>query len=124
MSQTSFRIDSTDLQNNLKVLPEKVNATVGIYAKTASKTLENYAKQNAPWTDRTGHARQRLTGDAEEVERGWQIALSQGVDYGVYLELAHEKKYAILQPTILAKSGDVMHGFTHLMDKMGYVSNG
>lgn len=120
----SFRIDSTEVQNNLKALPPKVNAAVGMYAKTASKTLENYAKQNAPWTDRTGHARQRLTGDATEVERGWQIELSQGVDYGIFLELAHEKRFAILQPTILAKSSEVLHGFTHLMDKLGYINNG
>lgn len=124
MSRTSFRIDSANLQKNMDRFPEKVNAAVGIYAKTASKTMENYAKQNAPWTDRTGHARQRLTGDAEAVEKGWQIALSQGVDYGVFLELAHEKKYAILQPTVMAKSSDILHGFTHLMEKMGYVSNG
>lgn len=124
MSQASFRIDSADLQKNLNKLPEKVNMAVGIYAKTASKTMENYAKQNAPWTDRTAHARQRLTGDASEVEKGWQIELSQGVDYGVFLELAHEKRFAILQPTVLAKSGEVVHGFTHLMDKLGYVNNG
>lgn len=119
----SFRIDSSEVQNNLKALPSKVNAAVGMYAKTASKTLENQAKQNAPWTDRTGHARQRLTGDANEVEKGWQIELSHGVDYGIYLELAHEKRFAILQPTIISRSNEILHGFTHLMDKMGYVSN-
>ena len=124
MAQASFRIDSTQVQNNLKAFPAKVNSAVGMYAKTASKTLENQAKQNAPWTDRTGHARQRLTGDASEVEKGWQIELSQGVDYGIYLELAHEKRFAILQPTVLSKSPEIIHGFTHLMDKLGYVNNG
>ena len=120
----AFRFDSSNLEEGLKVLPQKVNAAVGIYAKTASKKLENHMKQNAPWTDRTGHARQRLTGDAEEVKKGWQITLSHGVDYGIFLELAHEKRFAILAPTIEAKSGEVLKGFEHLMDRMGYTKNG
>jgi len=48
--------------------------------------LENYAKTHAPWTDRTGHARQGLHAGVDV--RGEQLVLylSHGVEYGRYLE--------------------------------------
>ena len=48
--------------------------------------LEGEAKINAPWTDRTGHARQSLNGKATNKGSEYRISLSHGVEYGEILE--------------------------------------
>lgn len=93
-------------------------AAVKMYAETQAKNLEGYAKQNRPWTDRTGDARKRLSGYVTEIPKGYRINLAQGVTYGIFLELAHEKRFAILEPTIRLKGPEVVKGFENLLDRL------
>ncbi len=83
--------------------------------RKAQKKFENYAKINRPWTDRTGHARQRLTGYVETFSDKTRINIAHGVYYGVYLELCNEKRFAILQKTVNALSVEVLNGFKDLL---------
>lgn len=62
--------------------------------------METWAKQNAPWQDRTGDARERLHATVEETGPIGTIVLSHGVDYGIWLEVAHSGAYAIIAPAI------------------------
>lgn len=96
---------------NPQKVEKKVRAAIGLYADTASKKMEGEAKKNAPWTDRTGNARNSIQGDF-----GWQgnkavITLSGNMDYSVWLELAHGKKYAILKPTIDKFTPEILRGY-------------
>lgn len=111
-------IDTNDLEKGLVELDQKVSAALGMYADTAALKLQNYARDKASWVDRTGAARQRLTGEAEEVEEGYKLVLSHGVDYGIWLELANEKNYAILDPTIKAMSPEILRGFSQLLERL------
>jgi hypothetical protein len=91
--------------------------------------LEDDAKQNAPWTDRTANARQMLYGWTDIIEDAVYLYLSHGVTYGYWLEvkkptrtvdlvgleLKEAGKYAIVLPTlekyfnqIMKMVGDVM----------------
>lgn len=106
------------LSSGAKRFNAKLFAAMDDYVKSAAQELEAEMKTNAPWKDRTGDARKRLTAEAQDTISGYQIKLAQGVDYGVYLELAHEKKYAIIQPTIAKKSGEVTEGFSDLINKI------
>lgn len=106
-----------ELANGLNVFSERQEQALGIYADTAAQMLQDYMKDTAPWTDRTGEARRRLSAKAEKVENGYQIELAHGVDYGVNLELDYEKRYAVIQPTILQKSNEVMQGFQGLLNR-------
>lgn len=95
---------------------KQVRAAIGAYADTAAKKMEGEAKMNAPWADRTGNARNSIQGDF-----GWQgnkavITLSGNMDYSVYLELAHEKKYAILKPTIDRNAPEILKGYQRLVE--------
>lgn len=70
-------------------------------AAQRARDMEAWAKANAPWTDRTGAARATLHASVEE--SGFaigQIVLAHGVDYGVWLEIAHGGQYAIIAPAI------------------------
>lgn len=63
--------------------------------------MEAYAKTHAPWTDRTGHARQSLHGGVERrADDTLVLYLSHGMEYGIWLELANGGNYAILGPTV------------------------
>lgn len=114
--------DLSSLLNGLSNAENKVDAAVRMFAETGALKLQNYAKQNAPWTDRTGHARQRLNSYVSAVSNGYKIALAHGVNYGIWLELAHEKRFSIIPQTInYVGSHDIMPGLAKLMDRLGGV---
>lgn len=83
-----------------------------------AKKLEGYAKQNAPWTDRTGRARQSLNASVSTIPNGYRITLAHGVDYGLWLELAHERRFAIVMPAIEKKGGEIVKSFQNFMENM------
>ena len=60
--------DATELVDALKNLDRSLTSKeyggLLMLMQTAASKMETWAKQNAPWTDRTGQARQRLTGQA------------------------------------------------------------
>jgi hypothetical protein len=68
--------------------------------------MQNDAKANATWTDRTGNARTGLfgTSEADFATKVVTIYLSHGavIDYGVWLELAHSGSYAVIMRTMEA----------------------
>lgn len=63
--------------------------------------IEAWMKDNAPWQDQTGNARQSLhTEVADIANQAVFILMSHGVEYGIFLELAHGGNYAILTPAL------------------------
>lgn len=118
MATSGFKFDAKDMLSKIGQASTKSEAAIAMYAENAALTLQNYARENRPWTDRTGHARQRLTGSVAKVSQGYQIILAHGVDYGKWLELAHEKRFAIIQPTIQAKSPEILSGFNKLLERL------
>jgi hypothetical protein len=62
---------------------------------------ENMAKQSAPWKDRTGNARNSITGSGPVTKNDRIVtALAIGMFYGVYLELSNGGKFRVVWPTI------------------------
>lgn len=102
-------------KTNFKAVEKKVRAAIGLYADTASKKMEGEAKINAPWTDRTGNARNSIQGDFDWQGNKAVITLSGNMDYSAWLELAHEKKYAILKPTIDRNAPEILKGYQRLV---------
>lgn len=113
-----FEFDPKNMIAGITAAATKTEAAIAMYAENGALTLQNYAREHRPWTDRTGHARQRLTGSVARVTEGYQIILAHGVDYGIWLELAHEKRFAIIQPTIQAKSSQILSGFEKLLERL------
>lgn len=93
----------------------KHKAALTVYAHTAAKKLEGEAKRSAPWTDRTGNARNSIQGTAGWDGETLKVILSGGMHYSVYLELAHEKKYAILKPTIDKNAPEILRKYQKLV---------
>jgi hypothetical protein len=95
-----------------------MNAAVQMFADTKAQYLQGEAQENRPWTDRTGEARKRLRGSYEKTVTGYRLVLAHGVDYGQWLELAHEKRYAIIEPTIRLCSPKIMKDFKGMMNRI------
>jgi hypothetical protein len=84
---------------------EKVGVAVRAVAEYIAQKTQAEMRQGAPWEDRTGNARTGLFSVVEDAAKDLvTIWLSHGhtVYYGVFLELAHGKQYAIIMPTIEA----------------------
>lgn len=115
----SMTLDTSDMEKNLKVSEEKFDKAVRMYAETGAVEFQNFAKDNRPWTDRTGHARQTLHGYVGKSAKGYRIYLSHGVFYGIFLELCHEKRFSIIPRTIqYVGTNVIMPGFKHMMGRM------
>jgi len=79
----------------------KVYEAIQAVADHFAAQFETYAKDNATWTDQTGNARQTLRGFKEELAKDVvAIYLAHGMDYGKFLELANQGRYAIILPTL------------------------
>lgn len=116
----SLRIEMNSLVQNLGGMNSRLDAALDMFTDNAALKLQNYARDKARWTDRTGHARQRLTGYKGKIANGYRIYLAHGVSYGIWLEYAHERKYAILEETIqTVGSSEIMPGFNRLIERLG-----
>jgi len=74
--------------------------------------MENYAKQNAPWTDRTGEARRQLAAKYTRTDEStFTVTLSHGVHYGYWLEYKDSGRYAILRPTLNTLFPDIVEEY-------------
>lgn len=110
--------DASEVYKKLSLLKTRLPQALDALADVGAKKMEAYAKPNAPWTDRTGNARLRLHGGYERTEDEIKVVISHGVDYGIWLELAHEKRFAILPETLNETSPEIIRGFQGLMDKV------
>ena len=81
--------------------------------------VESYAKRNAPWHDRSGNARGRLTAVSETPTGGpYKIILAHGVPYGIYLEVRWSGRLGIVNPTISHEGPEVMKTISAGLDKI------
>lgn len=116
---SGFRVDISGMVAGLSGASVKSEAAIALYAETGAIKLQNYARKNRPWTDRTGAARQRLTGTSSKISNGYRLTLAHGVDYGKYLELAHEKKYAIIPQTLTeVGENEILPGLEKLLERL------
>lgn len=112
-------LDSKQLEENMRQFKSKFDAAVSVLCASGAQKMEQYAKENRPWTDRTGSARQRLKGSWEKESDGYVIKIAHGVNYGVWLEFAHERKYAILWPTVeKVGKGEILPAFNNFIDRL------
>lgn len=103
LGNVSYTIDANTVLGNIQKLASgfrRGSSKIEKALEPIAQMGENYAKSNHRWQNRTGDAEAGLTGAV-----GWDtdtdlvIAFYHTVDYGVYLELGFQKRYAILEET-------------------------
>ena len=111
--------DESALKKNLDKMSVKLGAVVLMYSATKASELQSKMKVNRPWTDRTGLAKTLLNAKVSQPSLTIvRITLAHGVNYGIWLELAHEKNYAIIAPTIREEGPRVVEDLNNLMSKL------
>lgn len=114
-----IKYKGSNLDKGLDRMSVKLGAAVLMYANTKAAEIQSKMKVNRPWTDRTGMAKATLTTIVSQPESSIvRITLAHGVDYGIWLELAHEKNYAIIQPTINEEGPKFVKDLNGLMNKI------
>ena len=68
----------------------------------AKDQVESYARDNAPWEDRTGDARAGLTAEVMNNDGEIVMLLFHTVTYGRWLETIQNGNFAIILPTLEA----------------------
>ena len=111
--------DSSSLSKNLDKMSTKLGAVILMYSATKASELQSKMKLNRPWTDRTGMAKALLSAKVSQPSPTLvRITLAHGVDYGIWLELAHEKNYAVIAPTIREEGPRIVDDLDNLMSKL------
>ena len=117
----SFQLDydESNLGKNLDRMSEKLGAVLLMYAATKASELQAKMKLNRPWTDRTNMAKALLNAKVSQPNKNIiRITLTHGVEYGIWLELAHEKNYAIIAPTVREEGPRIVSDLGNLMSKL------
>ena len=115
----SFRMDPSNLLKGLSEHKMKMKVAIKLYGDTAGKKLEMEAKQNRPWQDRTSLARQTIQGGSDWKGNKVVVYVSGNTSYFPFLELAHEKAYAVLWPTIQRMAKEIIEGMNNLLNRRG-----
>lgn len=107
---------------NLKNFTPKLKAALALDAQNIAYRMEAWARDNAPWEDRTAHAKLFLRSTVKWTNTNTlMIAMSHNVDYGVYLELCNEGKYAILEKTIQEFAPQFIEGWKKIVQSAGVI---
>ena len=117
----AFQLDynKKNIKKNLDKMSVKLGAVILMYSATKASEIQAKMKINRPWTDRTGMAKALLNAKVSQPnDNTIRITLSHGVNYGIWLELAHEKNYAIIAPTIREEGPRIVEDLNNLMSKL------
>ncbi|MBU3205130.1 hypothetical protein KPL30_13325 [Clostridium algidicarnis] len=95
----------------------KSKAAIGVYADTAGKKLEDHAKNNTKWTDRTGLSRKTIEGGKQWEGDKCNVYVTGNTEQFPYLELAMDKQYSILKPTVNKLSPEILKGLNKILEK-------
>ena len=113
-----FEVNAANFLNNLTAVDTRMLQATRLYAETAGAQMEAYAKQNAPWKDITGISRQTISHDVKSERYKQTIILRGGVSHHfIFLELGFEKRYSIINPTLIKMAPGIVQGWRQIIGK-------
>lgn len=95
---------------NLDTVTDKMEASAKAAMETVTDALENWAKTEHTYTDRTSNLTNSIRGFVGEAMQQGVLTgyLTAGMEYGVFLELARSGKWAFLWPVIEKHQADIL----------------
>lgn len=98
----------------------KAGAIILLYAGTKAKQMQSYMQVRRRWMDRTGEAKRRLSARVSQPDSNTvRITCSHGVPYGIWLELAHNRRFSIIRETINQFSFQLLDGLNTIFGEWG-----
>ena len=118
----TFRYRESTLNRNLDRMAEKAGAVILQYCQTKAPIIEAEMKGTRPWKDQSGGAKATLNVRVSNPEPNIvRMTLAHGKDYGIWLELANEKNFAIIEPTLRYSGPEVVEELQGIFEKFGKV---
>jgi predicted peptidase len=106
-----------EVLSNLGKWAEEKRAGCEGVARVTAVNAQNYARQNHPWINRTGHAQAGLNGGSFwESPSILKTYLAHSMSYGVFLELANDRKYQILEESLNQYKDSFYNGIKRIME--------
>jgi hypothetical protein len=115
---TVIKWTSDTLSPGLKTAPLLLHKKLEAFMDFQSEQVQDYMRSNAPWTDRTGNARNGLFARGVSDVTTHSIVCYHTVPYGIWLEVRFSGKNAIILPTILNEGKRVMSSLRHFLDRL------
>lgn len=110
-----MKFDFTNMLKGIKEWDRKITKATELYAETAAEKMVAEAKKNKPWKPKTHLSHQTIDYKIVKLPNKVQIQLRGNTPHFKYLELCHEKKNAILWPTIKKNSSEVIKGWAKIV---------
>lgn len=118
MVSVEVDFDGKRLGNNLRNFDDRLRRNVSAVVDYEAAYATTWLKHNARWTDRTGAARSGLMALPNHGKTYEEIIMRYSVYYGIWLEVAHDRKYAVITPAIRIIGAKLMQDLQHLIDRM------
>ena len=120
-----LRIDIGDALAGLSDYGNAAAACIAREGASAAARLEDFAKVNRPWTDRTGNARRTLEGvygfsGARGKKPGgvFSVGIEGHMPYSVFLELGFDGRYSVLQETVSALAPETLNDLAAMLNEI------
>lgn len=106
------------IPRNMEEMGAKLESALWATMQYWSPRVQSFARANAPWTDRTGNARQGLFAKPTRSARRHRITVFHSVPYGIWLEVAHSGTYQIIMPTVQNMGPQVMRSVQQIIGRL------
>jgi len=122
MARIKIDYDDKRLRKNTQKFDATLKRNVAAVVDRHAAVTTGWLKQNARWTDRTGAARSGLVAIPNSGNNYEEIFMAYSVNYGIWLEVAHDRKYAIITPAMRIMGQELIKSLQYLLDRMKYDS--
>lgn len=116
--RTGITITEDSLTTGAHKLKPLIERTIFMVMQVNTPQAENWMKTNAPWTDRTTNARNGLAARYGRDGTMHRMVLFHQVDYGIWLEVTHDGRNAIIDPALREFGPKVMKDIVGLLDRI------
>lgn len=118
MAKVRAEFDAKRLRRNLSTFDSRLRQNVSAVVDRRAGQTEADLKTGARWTDRTGAARSGLMAIPVHGKTFEEIFMAYSVTYGIWLEVAHDRKYEIITPMMRIAGMALMNDLRGLLDRM------
>lgn len=118
MGRFKVEFDEKKLKANVLNYPNKINNGISAVIDYNAAYTTGWLKQNAPWHDNTGAARSGLVALPFNDKSRHEILMAYSVYYGIWLEVAHSGRWAIITPAMRIIGEKVMRDLQLFLSTM------
>lgn len=115
-NRSGINFEDGRLRANLEEFDPRMNRGIAAAFEYQAPRSAARMKAEAPWTDRTGNARNGLFTVTRHSATKHQLVLAHGMSYGIFLERNNSGRYAIVIPEIARAGDDLMRLISKILN--------